>query len=80
VGRAGKNTTRDLEIPDSKHDTQTLALHVSCGAALGLPQIWPGEEEVASGDKRVPSFNTLNLSRGHKLSFKDSLKAGHQMM
>ncbi|KFY88457.1 hypothetical protein V500_06345 [Pseudogymnoascus sp. VKM F-4518 (FW-2643)] len=64
------NSQVDLSVGDVAPHMAMLALHVICGAAFGVPQTWPGEDESVLGTRTVPGFNTKKLNANHKLPFK----------
>ena len=64
------NSQVDLSVRDVAPHMAMLALHVICGAAFGVPQTWPGEDESVLGTRTVPGFNTKKLNANHKLPFK----------
>lgn len=68
------NAVDEMNIGNTQRDTANLALHVICGAGLGVPQLWPHEDESILGNRRVPGFNTKKLSGNHKMDFKESLR------
>jgi cytochrome P450 len=68
------NSIEEMNIESTQRDTANLALHVICGAGLGVPQLWPHEDESILGNKRVLGFNTKKLSGNHKMDFKESLR------
>lgn len=67
------NSRDDLSVRDVAPHMATLALHVICGAAFGVPQTWPGEDESVLGTRTVQGFNTKKLNENHKLPFKDTV-------
>jgi hypothetical protein len=70
----GGNTNEEMNIKNAQESTANLALHVICGAGLGVPQLWPHEDESILGARKVPGFNTKKLGGNHTLGFKESLK------
>jgi hypothetical protein len=68
------NSTEEMNIGNTQRDTANLALHVICGAGLGVPQLWPHEDESVLGNRRVPGFNTKELGGNHKMDFKTALR------
>lgn len=71
----GKNNESDMKVENAAHDTATLSLHVICAAGFGVPQIWPEESEEKLQGTIVPGFNTVKLTGGHTLPFKESLNS-----
>jgi len=67
------NSAGDMRVDDTGKDTNTLALHIICGAGFGVPQVWPHEDEAVLGNEKS-GFNTKNLVGGHTVTFKDALK------
>ena len=72
--RHGDNTVSAMRVEDIAVDTAILSLHVICAAGFGVPQVWPGENEDKLQGTIVPGFNTVQLSGGHTLAFKESLR------
>ena len=69
----GTNTKSAMKVDNTAVDAATLSLHVICAAGFGVPQVWPGESEDKLQGTIVPGFNTVQLTGGHTLPFKESL-------
>jgi cytochrome P450 len=67
------NGTDDMVVKDPAVECAQLTLNVISGAGFGVSQVWQGDSEKELGDSIVPGFNSVTLSAGHTLSFKQAL-------
>ncbi|TVY39093.1 Cytochrome P450 [Lachnellula occidentalis] len=68
------NNNKVFTVENPAGDYATLSFNVICGAGFGIPQTWPGEDEITISRTAVPGFSNLLPGTGHTMTLGECLQ------